>query len=44
MKSQPIGRMHGAIAEGYIPDYSNGPEPEMLSHETVSMLDRVRIR
>ncbi|MEO8878972.1 MAG: sensory rhodopsin transducer [Gemmatimonadaceae bacterium] len=39
MKSQPIGRMHWAIAEGYIPDYSNGPEPEMLSHETVSMLN-----
>lgn len=39
MKSEPIGRMHWAIAEGYIPDHSTGPEPEMLSHETVCMLN-----
>ena len=28
-----------AIAEGYIPAGSNGPEPEMLSHETVCLLN-----
>ncbi|HJU06773.1 MAG TPA: sensory rhodopsin transducer [Nitrospiraceae bacterium] len=35
----PIGRMRWAIAEGYIPAYSNGPEPQFTSHETVSMLN-----
>lgn len=39
MEKQPIGRTHWAIAEGYIPDHSNGPEPAMLSHETVCMLN-----
>lgn len=39
MKTAPIGRKHWAIAEGYIPDRSNGPQPEMLSHETVCMLN-----
>ncbi len=28
-----------AIAEGYIPKSSNGPEPEMLSHETACILN-----
>ncbi|CAN5191026.1 sensory rhodopsin transducer [soil metagenome] len=36
---QIIGRTHWAIAEGYIPSGSNGPEPEMKSHETVCMLN-----
>jgi len=27
------------IAEGYIPDGSHGPEPEMTSHETACMLN-----
>lgn len=27
-----------AIAEGYIPSWSNGLEPEFLSHETASIL------
>lgn len=35
----PIGRRRWAIAEGYIPAYSNGPEPQFTSHETVSMLN-----
>jgi hypothetical protein len=35
----PIGRRRWAIAEGYIPTWSNGPEPEMLSHETVCILN-----
>ena len=34
-----IGRTHWAIAEGWIPDYSHGPEPEMLSHETACILN-----
>lgn len=34
-----IGRRRWAIAEGYIPAYSNGPEPQFTSHETVSMLN-----
>lgn len=34
-----IGRKHWAIAEGYIPTWSHGPEPEMTSHETVCLLN-----
>ncbi len=34
-----IGARRWAIAEGYIPTWSNGPEPEMLSHETACILN-----
>lgn len=34
-----IGTTHWAIAEGYIPDWSNGPEPQMTSHETACVLN-----
>ena len=34
-----IGRKKWAIAEGWIPAWSNGPEPEMLSHETACILN-----
>ncbi len=34
-----IGRKRWAIAEGYIPGWSNGPEPQFTSHETVSLLN-----
>lgn len=34
-----IGRRVWAIAEGYIPKESTGPEPEMLSHETACLLN-----
>jgi hypothetical protein len=34
-----IGERVWAIAEGYIPGYSNGPEPEMTSHETACILN-----
>jgi hypothetical protein len=34
-----IGKKYWAIAEGYIPSYSNGPEPEMTSHETACILN-----
>ncbi|MGA7672708.1 MAG: sensory rhodopsin transducer [Nitrolancea sp.] len=37
--TKPIGKTRWAIAEGYIPTWSNGPEPEMLSHETACMLN-----
>ncbi len=36
---QPIGRKHWAIAEGYIPGESHGPEPQMTSHETACLLN-----
>lgn len=36
---EPIGRRRWAIAEGYIPRESTGPEPEMLSHETACILN-----
>jgi hypothetical protein len=34
-----IGHRRWAIAEGYIPGWSNGPEPEMTSHETCCILN-----
>jgi hypothetical protein len=34
-----IGRRHWAIAEGYIPGASHGPEPQMTSHETACLLN-----
>jgi hypothetical protein len=34
-----IGAKLWAIAEGYIPGWSNGPEPEFTSHETVCLLN-----
>lgn len=37
MKS--IGKRTWVIAEGYIPSWSHGPEPQMLSHETACILN-----
>jgi hypothetical protein len=34
-----VGNTIWAIADGYIPDGSNGPEPEMLSHEAACILN-----
>lgn len=34
-----IGRNIWAIPEGYIPDHSMGPAPEMTSHETACILN-----
>ena len=34
-----IGKRIWAIAEGYIPSKSMGPEPEMTSHETACILN-----
>lgn len=36
---EPIGHKIWAIADGYIPPQSNGPEPEMTSHETACILN-----
>lgn len=34
-----LGKKIWVIAEGYIPSKSNGPEPEMTSHETACVLN-----
>ena len=34
-----IGHKRWAIAEGYLPSWSNGPEPQMRSHETACLLN-----
>ena len=39
MDDAPIGRRRWAIAEGYIPASSTGPEPQMTSHETACILN-----
>jgi hypothetical protein len=36
---RPIGKKRWAIAEGYIPASSTGPEPAMTSHETACILN-----
>ncbi len=37
--STTIGHKRWAIAEGYIPPHSHGPEPAMTSHETACLLN-----
>lgn len=37
--NHPIGHNVWAIAEGYIPSQSNGPAPDMTSHETLCILN-----
>lgn len=36
---EPLGRRRWAIAEGFIPADSTGPEPQMTSHETACILN-----
>lgn len=36
---KPIGRKSWAIAEGYIPGWSSGASPKMISHETACILN-----
>jgi hypothetical protein len=36
---EAVGRKHWIIAEGYIPGWSNGPEPQFTSHETACILN-----
>src|SRR5438132_7863059 len=38
-KPEPIGETRWAIAEGYIPAWSHGPQPEFTSHETACILN-----
>jgi hypothetical protein len=35
----PMGKKKWAIAEGYIPGWSNGPEYEFTSHEAICILN-----
>ncbi len=37
--SPALGHKRCAIAEGYIPSWSNGPEPQFTNHETVRLLN-----
>lgn len=37
--SDPIGYRRWAIAEGHIPGWSHGPEPDLESHETACILN-----
>ncbi|HZU81367.1 MAG TPA: sensory rhodopsin transducer [Polyangiaceae bacterium] len=37
--SNGVGATRWAIAEGWIPPYSHGPEPQMTSHETACLLN-----
>ncbi|HJT20492.1 MAG TPA: sensory rhodopsin transducer [Nitrospira sp.] len=39
MTTEGIGRRRWAVAEGYIPPGSTGPEPQMTSHETICLLN-----
>lgn len=39
MMTEVIGARRWAIAEGYIPEFGTGPEPEMTSHETACVLN-----
>ncbi len=39
MANRAYGHKRWAIADGYIPSWSNGPAPQMISHEAVCMLN-----
>jgi hypothetical protein len=34
-----VGRRRWVIAEGYLPGWSRGPEPQLASHETACLLN-----
>ncbi len=36
---EPVGKTTWVIAEGWIPGWSNGPKPELLSHETACIVN-----
>ena len=38
-RERELGETVWAIAEGYIPAWSHGPEPELTSHETACILN-----
>jgi hypothetical protein len=37
--SAGLGRQRWAVAEGYIPGWSHGPEPQLTSHEALCLLN-----
>jgi hypothetical protein len=37
--TSPIGHKRWAIPEGYIPSWSHGPAPELISHEAFCILN-----
>ena len=37
--NRAVGKTCWAIAEGYIPSWSHGPEPQLTSHETACSLN-----
>ena len=37
--ADPTGRRRWAIAEGYIPSWSHGPEPQLTIHDTACLLN-----
>lgn len=39
MANVGMGKRRWAIAEGYIPSWSHGPPPEMISHEAACLLN-----
>lgn len=39
MEDEGLGKRRWAIAEGYLPKASTGPEPDMTSHGTVCLLN-----
>lgn len=39
MFNRQVGHLRWVIAEGYIPGESNGPAPEMTSHESACILN-----
>ncbi len=39
MLSESVGTNVWVIPEGYLPDWSHGPEPELKSHGSLSMLN-----
>ncbi|MGD2137230.1 MAG: sensory rhodopsin transducer [Gammaproteobacteria bacterium] len=39
MNELTIGKQRWAIAEGYLPSWSHGPERKLASHETVCLLN-----
>lgn len=36
---EAIGKRQWAIVDGYLPAWSNGPDPEMTSHEAICILN-----
>ncbi|MWD29397.1 sensory rhodopsin transducer [Aquicoccus sp. SCR17] len=36
---ETIGKRQWAIVDGYLPAWSNGPDPEMTSHEAICILN-----